>query len=332
MKKFLHLALMGAACISAASAQIPEVYFMADFNTEATMTQATVGKDMVFVNEVGDTKYKPIEFISDGNGVNKEDGYVYIPTGAFIKADFSALPGFTNPADPDNPYVGTYTTSFDVKLPKLGTYYCLFQSNPDNNTDAKLCINGKGNFGSGFLGGYDDSWAAVPDTWYRLTLSVNQADGRYALYVDGTLIQEGTSGNVSKVDGRYALEDRGTLYFADDNEEDAPIYCSKIMFFDRALTDKEVAELGSPKTEVTSSVEGIVSEADVNVYAEGKAIVVKANEALKASVFNAAGQLVGQAAVAAGDATGFNMAVSGIYVVVCTDAAGAKTAKKIMVK
>ena len=285
MKRFLQVALFGASVIVAsASTDTPEPYFMADFNTAETVTKATIGKDMVFVNEVGETKYKPVEFISDGNGVNKEDGYVYIPCGAYIKADFSDLPGFVNPADPENPYVGIYSVVLDVKVPKLGTYYCLFQSNPGNSTDSKLCINGSGNFGSGFLNGYDTSWKAVPDTWYRLTLTVNQPDGHYALYADGNLITEGESANVSKIDGRYALEKEGTLFFADDNEEDAPMYCSKIMFFDKALSNAEVKALGSPKTEVTSGVGAVAADNGVTVTTDGGAVSVKVNDGKAADV------------------------------------------------
>ena len=332
MKKFFYLALIGIAYISAASAQVPEAYFVADFNTEATMTDATIGKNMVFVNEVGDTKYKPIEFICDGNGVTKEDGYVYIPTGAYIKCDFSALPGFISPADPENPYIGIYSAVMDIKIPTLGTYYCLFQSNPNNNTDSKLCINTKGNFGSGFLGGYSSSWTATPDVWYRLTLTVNQTDGRYALYADGNLIEEGISGNVSKIDGRYALEAPGTLFFADDNEEDAPIYCSKIMFFDKALTDNDVKALGNVKTEVSSSVETISYANGVNIYTEGTSIVINANENSNACVFDINGQQTDRKLVNKYEPCRINVSIPGIYIVVCGDDAGMKFIKKILIK
>lgn len=332
MKRVLPLMLLGVASVASSYAQVPEAYFMADFNTEATMTDATVGKNMQFVNEVGETKYKPIEFISDGNGINKEDGYVYIPTGAYIKCDFSGLTGFTNPADPENPYVGTYTAVMDIKLPTLGTYYCLFQSNPYNNTDSKLCLNTSGNFGSGFLGGYSSSWAAEPDIWYRLTLTVNQADGRYALYADGNLIEEGTSGNVSKIDGRYALEEAGTLFFADDNEEDAPLYCTKLMFFDRALTDAEVKALGNPATEVSSAVAELTCKNNVKIYVKDNSIIINTDKTVNASLFNLSGQLVGTACVSHGETGVISADMPGIYLVVSTDATGVKSTKKIIVR
>ncbi len=193
-------------------------YFMADFNIKENPTKATIGKDVVFVNTKYDEdlemelEYDPVEFICDGEGVTQDDGYVLIPQYSYIKADFSDLPGFVNPADPENPYVGTYTVVFDVKVPQVNTYHCLFQSNPYNSTDAKLCLNSKGNFGSGFLGGYVDTWAAQKDTWYRLTLTVSQPDGIFGLYVDGNLLTSGENANVAKIDGRYALEAEGTLF------------------------------------------------------------------------------------------------------------------------
>lgn len=303
---------------ASAADEVPAAYFMADFNTEETMTKATIGNDMEFVNigREGEV-YTPIAFVSDGKGVNKEDGYVYIPLGSYIKCDFSALPGFVNPADPDNPYVGIYSIVLDVKVPELGTYYCLYNSNPNNNTDAKLCLNGSGNLGSGFLGGYDDSWSATPDTWYRLTITVNQPDGHYALYADGSLIQEGESGNVSKIDGRYALEKEGTLFFADDNEEDAPMYCSKIMFFDKALTADEVKALGSPKTEVTSGVTDIATDDSVSVDVTGGIVNVNVASGKNADVaiYSLTGVKMAQASVAGTFSWDSADAAPGVYIV-----------------
>lgn len=334
MKNFLPLAFLGVSCLAVSAAdEIPEVFFMADFNTEETMTKATVGKDMEFVNKVGDTVYDPVGFVSDGKGVDKADGYVLIPTGSYIKADFSALPGFVDPTDPDNPYVGTYTVVMDVKIPELGTYYCLFQTNPKNNTDSKLCLNSSGNFGSGFLGGYESSWAAVPGTWYRLTLSVNQADGHFALYADGNLINEGESGNVSKKDGRYALESAATLFFADDNEEDAPIYCSKIMFFDKALGKSEVKALGSPKTGVTTGVAGIDAEDNVDVSVNGGDVYVKVSDGKVANVgvYSLTGNKVAGATVK--DVFSWNSGnlVTGVYIV-SVECEGNVSTTKVFVK
>jgi hypothetical protein len=335
MKNLLPLALFGISCLAVSAAEdVPTPYFMADFNTEETMTKATIGKDMEFINVGwnGDT-YSPIAFMSDGKGVNKEDGYVYVPTGACIKCDFSALPGFVNPADPDNPYVGVYSFAIDVKVPKLGTYYCLFNSNPKNNTDAKLCLNGSGNIGSGFLKGYDDSWAAVPDTWYRITFTANQPDGHFAIYADGNLIQEGESGNVSKIDGRYALEKEGTLFIADDNEEDAPMYCSKIMFFDKALTAAEVKALGGPKTEVTSGVASIAADDNVAVSVDGGVVNVSVNggKIADVAVYSLTGVKVAGAVVSDSFSWDSADAATGVYVVRVASE-GNVSATKVIVK
>ena len=334
MKKFLPLALWAATCMAISAAEeIPTAYFMADFNTEETMTKATVGKDMEFVNKVGDKVYDPIVFVADGKGVDKGDGYVYIPVGSYIKADFSELPGFVNPEDPDNPYVGIYSVALDVMIPKLGTYYCLFQSNPNNNTDSKLCLNSSGNFGSGFLDGYDTSWAASPDTWYRLTLTVHQPDGHYALYADGNLIKEGESGNVSKKDGRYALESAATLFFADDNEEDAPIYCSKIIFFDKALTAGEVKALGDPKTELTSGVESIDADNNIGVTVNGSDVCVRVGNGKVANVgiYGLTGNKVTEATVIGESNWSLADAVAGVYVV-RVGCEGKVSVKKVFVK
>lgn len=330
MKKVLHLALMGAACTFAASAQAPEVTFMADFNSKATMRNATVGNDMEFVNG---NDY--IEF-HDKGGVTDNDGFVLIPVGSYIKTDFSDLPEFTEPADPENPYISDYTIVWDVKMPEIGTYYCFLQTDPENgeDEDAKLCINGSGKFGSGFLQRYNSDWTAEADTWYRLAFVCNKTnDSSYGLYVDGNCIEEGTSGNISVDGGRYALKKEGTCFFADNDGEDAPIYCTKMIFYNKALTNDEVKALGDPTTKIeTSSVESLASENNVNVYVDGNAIIVKAGKAVKASAYNAAGQSVGIATVAAGESVALNVAVPGIYVVVCTDADGVKSSKKVMVK
>ncbi len=313
-------------------------YFMADFNIKENPTKATIGKDVVFVNTKYDEdlemelEYDPVEFICDGEGVTQDDGYVLIPQYSYIKADFSDLPGFVNPADPENPYVGTYTVVFDVKVPQVNTYHCLFQSNPYNSTDAKLCLNSKGNFGSGFLGGYVDTWAAQKDTWYRLTLTVSQPDGIFGLYVDGNLLTSGENANVAKIDGRYALEAEGTLFFADEDGEDAEIYCTKLMFFDRALTADEVKALGSPATYVSAGVMGVSADDNVSLTINNGSVNVKVNNDKPATVtvYNICGCTVASATVSDEYTWNSTDAVTGAYIVKVAAGDCVKTAKLLV--
>lgn len=247
---------------------------MVDFNTEATMSEATIGKDIKLVNtgiddEGIEWEADPVTFVNDGKGVTPSDGYVLVPDGAYLQLDISDLDGFVNPADPENPYIGTYSVFWDIKLPKIGTYYCLLQTNPWNSTDAKLCINGSGKLGSGFLQRYNSDWTAKADTWYRVGATFHQPDGYYALFVDGKCIEDGTSGNVEKIGGRFALEKEGLLFFADEDGEDTPINCSKAMFFDRNLSAEEVATLGDPRTIIEAAgVNDVIADEDANAPVE----------------------------------------------------------------
>lgn len=332
MKKLLLPALLSATCMAVYAEDDLVPYFMLDFNTEETAKKATIGNDVEFINVVDETVYDPIQFFADGEGVTQDDGYVLVPMGAYIKADFSEHPCFVSPADPENPYMGTYTVVLDVKLPRLGTYYCLFNSNPWNTTDSKLCINTKGLLGSGFLGGYQDTWQAIPENWYRITLTASQPDGKYGLYSDGELVDGGTSGNISKIDGRYALEQEGTLFLADNDEEDADIYCTKIMFYDRALTADEVKALGSPETPVAAGVENIAADEAVTLNVTNGVVNVKVidGNAATVTVYNIGGSTVAEATVT--DVYSWNSAdaVAGAYVVKVASAAGVKTAKLIV--
>lgn len=342
MKKYFPLAFLGATTLFASAAVTqPTPYIMVDFNSEATVTKATIGKDVTFVNTGVDKdgiewEADPITFFNDGKGVTATDGYVLVPDGAYIHLDISDLPGFTNPQDPENPYVGTYSVFWDIKVSKLGTYYCLLQTNPGNSTDAKLCINGSGKLGSGFLQRYNSDWTAEVDTWYRVGATFHQPDGLYALYVNGKCIEDGTSGNVSNIGGRFALEKEGLLFFADEDGEDSPIYCSKAMFFDRDLSMEEVATLGDPKTEITASsgVADVVANNGIciNVDNAAKAVTVNVADGIaEVNIYNVTGVKVNEAAVEGSYTWSYTGAAPGVYVV-SVNQNGKKATKKLIVK
>lgn len=342
MRKLLLPAFLGLTCMAVYADNNLVPYFMADFNIQENPTKATVGKDVVFVNTKYDEDlemeltYDPVEFICDGKGVTPDDGYVLVPQYSYIKVDLSDLPGFVNPEDPDNPYVGTYTVVFDIKVPVVNTYHCLLQTNPYNTTDAKLCLNGKGIFGSGFLGGYSDDyivpWAAEKDTWYRLAFTANRADGAYGLYADGVQIKSGISDWVKMIDGKYALEKEGVLFFADEDGEDAEIYCTKLMFFDRALTADEVKTLGDPGTYVSASVMGVSADDSVSLTVNNGTVNVKVNNDKPATVtvYNICGCTVAEATVNNEYTWNSADAVTGAYIVKVAAGDCVKTTKLIV--
>lgn len=67
------------------------------------------------------------------------------------------------------------------------------------------------------------------------------------------------SGPGQSVDGRYALADK-LLMFADDDGEDAAIYCSEISIWDVLLTDEQVVKLGNATTVPTYNNEIVLNE------------------------------------------------------------------------
>lgn len=134
-------------------------------------------------------------------------------------------------------YVNEYTLQFDFKVATTDVWHSFFQTSSGNANDAEFFINPSGNIGVAAVG--YSGYAVVPHEWYRLLISVKNGS-QFIAYLDGKPIIKGT---MQDVDGRFSLESV-LLLFADNDGEDADIFCSELAIWNVALSEAQASELG----------------------------------------------------------------------------------------
>ena len=135
----------------------------------------------------------------------------------------------------------TYSIMWDIKAADLSTYVPLLQNDLTNTKDGSLFLNQNkvGLNGTHSLGykGY-----IANNKWSRIVFVVK--DGYGATYVDGVKVGQSIMANTQ----HWQLT-TGALFFADNDGEEKAIQTAEIRFWDVALTDAEVQELGAIGTE-----------------------------------------------------------------------------------
>lgn len=134
-------------------------------------------------------------------------------------------------------YVNEYSLSFDFKVSSTNVWHAFFQTAEANNNDGDFFINPSGNIGVAAVG--YSALSINANEWYRMVVSVKNGS-HFNCYLDGQLLM---IGNPQSIDGRFSLEDL-LLIFADDDGEDAEIYCAELAIWDQVLSTEQVAELG----------------------------------------------------------------------------------------
>ncbi|MBL7032936.1 MAG: fibronectin type III domain-containing protein [Candidatus Delongbacteria bacterium] len=171
-------------------------------------------------------------------GPTPEDGAINIGPGSFYRC-YHDIPanGYGNPA-----WVNRFTIVMDVRIPSLGQYYCLYQTNWSNSNDGDWFINPGGQVGISDTG--YSQYILNPGEWYRLAISVNLGE-HYDYYLDGQLLQ---IGGAQIFDGRFSLYPaegvNQVLFFADENGEDNALDVAQVVLFDRDLTATDLAVVG----------------------------------------------------------------------------------------
>ena len=136
--------------------------------------------------------------------------------------------------------LSTYTFMWDVKSDNYYPFTPLLQNDLTNTKDGSLFLS-KNMVGlnAGSLG-YHGS--LTNGNWYRIVFVVKN---NYAtVYVNGMRVGASTSA----VSQHWQLT-TGALFFADEDGEEQAIQTSEIRFWDKALSDTQVQELGSVETE-----------------------------------------------------------------------------------
>ena len=254
MKKAVLVAAAVFVIASAASAGTPNVPSGVtgfwQFATNATKLKATVGNDLVSVNEASTWFMAPWTTIGTpsqpdlltDNGCVQEQSYGYLQCNPGLHANGGGS------------YVNQYTIAWDYRQTNVtgDSYNSLLQTSyGGNDDDGDLWIYndtadmtqseiGVGDAGySGDNGMYFDA-----SQWNRIVLSVNNGNW-FRVYINGVLFLDGAG---QDVDGRYSLYTDRVNFFADDDWEDAWGLVSNIAVWDHALTGDEIAAMGSTTT------------------------------------------------------------------------------------
>lgn len=177
-------------------------------------------------------------------GMDAGDGAVVDPVGSYYSCTHGIVP------TGGHAYVNDWSLMLDVKIPtaSLGKWMSFFQTNMTNSNDGDCFVALNGTIGLSETGYSSNS--LIAETWYRIIISVSNSNF-YRIYVDGMLWLDGTP---QPIDGRFSLGPK-ILLFADENGEDATVYCTNIALWNQALTGQHALSLGraAPSMTATSS-------------------------------------------------------------------------------
>jgi len=211
------------------------------FNDGANLGKATVGTDL--------TTNAYATGGPDGGALNTWAG-----TWATVTGGLTANGGGVgwNPdtwvEDPAGIYfVNEYSVAMDILLPGAPTWRALLQTaDTPNGNDADLWIGSDGSIGLG--ANYSAAGAVPGDTWKRVVFAADLGN-YFRVFVDGTPVVDLSADDIG-IDGRLSLYDYSVSFFSDDNWEDGPVICDTLAYWNRTLTDAEVAALGDTSSAI----------------------------------------------------------------------------------
>lgn len=182
------------------------------------------------------------------NGMEEGDGALSLPptAGLYIPME---LEGEMN----------TYTIKWDVNLSSVSSYNAFLQTNVENSNDADLFTH-NGKIGIGVTGYFGN----VPgNTWTRIVMINN--GGNASLYVDGVLAFENVKCS------RWTIDPAGVLFFCDEDGERIETKVTSVGFWDIALTESQVFNLGLLGTADYLTIQS----SDVNISGDDLDFMIK---------------------------------------------------------
>lgn len=200
------------------------------FDDPTNLTKATVGKALEMVRNIN---YNPNAQFLSVEGPSESNKAVRIPVNCHFLADHGMIP-----REGQN-YVAEYTLFFEFKIPAVGRFYSLFQTELANTLDAEIFIRSAipPTIGVGATG-YAGGGLIEAGKWHRLYLSFKPGDVKF--FIDGQLFNSSTTS-----DARFRMSTDGVILCGgpwtkkDDNEFDI----AEISIWNGALTLDNVKEL-----------------------------------------------------------------------------------------
>jgi hypothetical protein len=202
------------------------------FENAGNLELASVGKNLVAYKMDGNrTVGSPsLKGFAQVAGPSKRDFAVRVPKQSYFLCDHGFAAG-------SNGKVTEYTLLVDVRIPNMGVYYSIFETdNLDMSSDGDGFIRPGADWG--IRGNYTDKTPFEANKWLRMVITVKAGKARY--YLNGRFIEEKEPG----ADGHTSWLPAGVLLFADEDGENNEFDIASIAVWDKALSDDNVSTLG----------------------------------------------------------------------------------------
>lgn len=206
-------------------AQMPQGWWNFDNTSNLTAAVPGYGNDLELIGT-----HTAIAGPTSGNGA------INIGVGSHYKLTHGFAPngGGTK--------VNEYTLMYDFRVSALNIWHTFYQTSTDVMAEDGDYFKNT----SGMLGTWALNYSTTPiavDTWYRLVITVDLGTS-FKTYLDGTLLVDHAS---QLVDDRWSL-DTFFYLFGDNDGDDGSIDVAEVAIWDHALTEVEVAALGTVGT------------------------------------------------------------------------------------
>jgi hypothetical protein len=202
------------------------------FEDANSLEKATIGKNLVAYKMDGNrTVGAPsLEGFAQVNGPTKRKHAVRVPKQSYFKCDHGFVAG-------GNGKVTEYTLLVDFRIPALGVYYSIYETdNLNMGSDGDFFLRPGADWG--IRGNYTDKTKMEANKWFRMIVTVKAGKAKY--YLNGRFIDEKEPG----ADGHASWLPEGVYLFADEDGEDNEMDVAAIAIWDKALDDGDVSTLG----------------------------------------------------------------------------------------
>jgi hypothetical protein len=202
------------------------------FEDAGNLELATLGNNLVAYKMDGNrTVGSPsLEGFSQVAGPTRRNFAVRVPKQSYFRCNHGLAAGGSGK-------VTVYTLMVEFKIPALGVYYCIYETDDFNMTsDGDFFLRPGADWG--IRGNYTDKTRLEAGKWYRMFVTVE--DGKAKYYLNGRLIDEKDPGAGSHA----SWLPEGVLLFADEDGEDNEFDVATVAIWDKALSEGDITNLG----------------------------------------------------------------------------------------
>ncbi|MDR1810673.1 MAG: metallophosphoesterase [Prevotella sp.] len=202
------------------------------FDDAGDLLKATIGLDLVPVVDNSGVNQAETDIATAGivavTGPSASNGAVTVPKAYGLRLDHGSSTAVT-----------TYTLMYDIKVPLTESYYSLLYTH-NNAGDGDIFIKKEGSVGLSVTGwGYSSAGVIKAGQWHRVVVVVT--DRKPKVYVDGSLARA----EATTAYDRWALQAHSTWLFSDNTTEDGTIEVAGLSYWNTALTDAQISNLGN---------------------------------------------------------------------------------------